>query len=169
MKERSFFFIFLQKAKSILDKFIEYICISIVAIMTILITYQVVSRYVFNSPSAVSEILSRYLFVWLILFGGAYVFGLREHMEIVFIKQKLPVKWQIIADMVSELAVAVFTLGIMIIGGYSATVRQMFQLDSALQIPMGVIYSAIPISGALILFYFIYNELTLYYQLKEQN
>ncbi|MCW9716186.1 MULTISPECIES: TRAP transporter small permease [Avibacterium] len=148
--------------KKIIDRLLEGICIFIVALMTILITYQVVSRYVFNSPSAVSEILSRYLFVWLILFAGAYVFGLREHMEIAFLKNKLSAKGQIIANTIAELAIAAFAIGVMIFGGYSATLRQMFQLDSALQIPMGFIYSAIPISGILIVFYVICNLIKFY-------
>ena len=153
--------------KKILDRAIEWICIFIVGLMTVLITYQVVVRYVFNSPSAVSEILSRYLFVWLILFAGAYVFGLREHMEIAFLKNKLPPKLQVIADSISEIAITTFAIGVMIVGGYSATVRQMFQLDSALQIPIGVIYSAIPISGAIIVFYSICNVATFYHCTKK--
>ncbi|MGY6773173.1 MULTISPECIES: TRAP transporter small permease [Gallibacterium] len=153
--------------KKILDRAIEWICIFIVGLMTVLITYQVVVRYVFNSPSAVSEILSRYLFVWLILFAGAYVFGLREHMEIAFLKNKFPPKLQVVADSISEIVIATFAIGVMIIGGYSATVRQMFQLDSALQIPIGVIYSAIPISGAIIVFYSICNLATFYHCTKK--
>jgi TRAP-type C4-dicarboxylate transport system permease small subunit len=46
-------------------------------------------------------------------------------------------------------------------GGYKASVRQMWQQDSALEIPMGVIYSALPISGALILIYFAINQVKL--------
>ncbi|OBX04986.1 C4-dicarboxylate ABC transporter permease [Gallibacterium salpingitidis] len=148
--------------KKVLDKIIEGICIFIVGLMTVLITYQVVSRYVFNSPSAVSEVLSRYLFVWLILFAGAYVFGLREHMEIAFLKNKLSPKLQLVANSISEIAIAAFGIGVMIIGGYSATIKQMFQLDSALQIPIGVIYSAIPISGGIIVFYSIFNLMKFY-------
>lgn len=148
--------------KKLVDRILEGICILIVATMTILITYQVVSRYVFNSPSAVSEVLSRYLFVWLILFAGAYVFGLREHMEIAFLKNKFSAKGQILANTIAELAVAAFAIGVMIIGGHSATLRQMFQLDSALQIPIGFIYSAIPISGGIILFYVICNLVKFY-------
>lgn len=148
--------------KKWIDRILEGICIFIVGTMTLLITYQVVARYVFNSPSAVSEVLSRYLFVWLILFAGAYVFGLREHMEIAFLKNKLSTKGQVFANSIAELAIAAFAIGVMIMGGYSATLRQMFQLDSALQIPMGVIYSAIPISGGIILFYVICNLVKFY-------
>ena len=151
------------------DKLISVVLICIVGAMTALVTYQVVVRYLFNSPSAVSEVLSRYLFIWLILFGSAYVFGLREHMAIPFIKHKFSEKMQVCVDMFSELATAIFALSIMIIGGYSSAVRQMWQMDSALQIPMGVIYSAIPISGGLIIFYFLYNELHLFRRLKQLN
>lgn len=156
-----------DKVKKYVDKLVELLCISIVAIMTLLITYQVVSRYVFNSPSAVSEVLSRYLFIWLILFGSAYVFGLREHMAISYIKQKFSSKVQILVDMFSELIILIFALSVMIIGGNSASTRQMWQMDSALQIPIGIIYMAIPISGGLMIFYFFCNEIKLYRQLKQ--
>ncbi|MCW9698511.1 MULTISPECIES: TRAP transporter small permease [unclassified Avibacterium] len=153
--------------KRFLDKLIEWVCIFIVGAMTILITYQVISRYIFNSPSAVSEILSRYFFVWLILFASAYVFGKREHMEINFLKNKLPSSLKRLANVIAEIALSCFAIGVMIIGGYSASVRQMFQLDSALQIPMGFIYSAIPISGAIIVFYSLCNILSFYQSGKE--
>lgn len=149
------------------DKLLSWICIAIVASMTLLVTYQVVVRYLFNSPSAVSEVLSRYLFIWLILFGSAYVFGLKEHMAISFVKQKFAEKTQIVLEMLIEMVTVVFAISIMIIGGYNSSVRQMWQMDSALQIPMGVIYAAIPISGALMVFYFLYNEMHLSIRLKQ--
>ena len=153
--------------KSWVDRVIEAVLIFIVAAMTTLVTYQVVVRYFFDSPSATSEVLSRYGFIWLILIGSAYVFGLREHMAISFVKQKFSEKTQIILEMFIEFSTAVFALLVMIIGGYSSTVRQMWQMDSALQIPMGVIYAAIPISGALIIFYFLYQELHLLRRLMQ--
>ncbi|WP_439234778.1 TRAP transporter small permease [Lonepinella koalarum] len=153
--------------KKFVDKTMEYLCILIVLLMCILVTYQVITRYVFDQPSSVSEILSRYLFIWLVLFGGAYVFGLREHMSISFLKQKLSDKVQIYLDMLSEFIIAIFTFTIMILGGYSITLRQMLQMDSSLQLPVGIIYSAIPIAGIIMIFYFIYNETILLKKLKE--
>ncbi|PJC86994.1 TRAP transporter small permease [Vibrio sp. HA2012] len=161
------FFKGLEALKWLVDKIISSACIFIVGTMTVMVTYQVVVRYLFDSPSAVSEVLSRYLFIWLILFGSAYVFGLREHMAITFIQYKFPERIRILLDMLTELATAVFALSIMIVGGYSTSVRQMWQLDSALQIPMGAIYAAIPISGGIIIFYFLYNELRLFRRLRQ--
>ncbi|WP_119011501.1 TRAP transporter small permease [Vibrio superstes] len=144
--------------RSWVDRLLSWILISIVGIMTALVTYQVISRYVFNSPSAVSEVLSRYLFIWLVLLGASFVFGLREHMAITFVKEKLSFKVRTVVEIIIELITAVFAFTVMITGGYSSATRQMWQMDSALQIPMGVIYSVIPIAGGLILFYFVVNE-----------
>lgn len=156
------FYTKLDTLKLWIDRIAAIICIAIVAVMTVLVTYQVISRYLFNSPSAVSEVLARYLFIWLILFAGAYVFGLREHMAIPYVKEKCPIKIQLALDMLSELIIVIFTIAIMIIGGYSTAARQMMQMSSALHIPIGYIYAAIPVSGFLIVFYFIYNELLLF-------
>ena len=62
---------YLERIKTRVDQVSALLCIVIVGSMTLLVTYQVVARYLFNSPSAVSEVLSRYLFIWLVLIGGA--------------------------------------------------------------------------------------------------
>ncbi|OEF22770.1 TRAP transporter small permease [Vibrio rumoiensis] len=156
----------MNKVKFLVDKLISWTCITIVGSMTALVTYQVISRYLFDSPSGVSEVLSRYLFIWLIFLGSAYVFGLREHMSITFVKDKFSEKTKIYLDMFIELVIVVFGFSIMVFGGYNTAVRQMWQQDSALQIPMGTIYSVIPISGAIILFYFLCHEIGFISRLK---
>lgn len=147
----------MDKIKRFIDKVLEWSCIILMSVMTILVSYQVIARYCFNRPSAVSEVLSRYFFIWMILLCAAYVFGLREHMNIPFVKDKLPGRGRIICDMIGEIIVALFGVGVMTVGGYLGAVRQMSQLDSALQISMGIIYAAIPLGGICIVFYFIYN------------
>ncbi len=154
------FSLMLNKFKLKIDKILSVFLISLLGIMTLLVTYQVISRYFFNSPSVFSEVASRYLFIWLIIYGAAYVFGLREHMSITFVKDKLNNKTRIFVDMFIEFITVSFAYTVMIVGGYSSSVRQMWQIDSALQIPMGVIYSSIPISGVIMFFYFICHETT---------
>ena len=143
--------------KKAIDKAVEWICIFLLGFMTILVTYQVVTRYFFNAPSAISEVLAKYLFVWLVMICGAYVFGLREHMNIAFLRDKLPLRTRLTVEIFSEVLIVLFALTVMIVGGYRGALKQMIQLDSALQIPVGIIYAVIPISGVLIVFYFIYN------------
>lgn len=147
----------MEMIKKVLDKAIELLCIFTMIVMTILVSWQVFTRYVFNKPSAITEQLSQYLFVWLVMYGAAYVFGKRDHMKISFIKEQLPKKVEVILDVFQEMVTLIFAMGIMTYGGYLSSLRQMSQLDAALQIPIGVVYSAIPISSIFIIFYSIYN------------
>ncbi|HSR03793.1 MAG TPA: TRAP transporter small permease [Proteiniclasticum sp.] len=147
----------MKTIKNGLDKILEIFCIAIMGIMTILVSWQVFTRYFLNDPSAKTEVLSQYLFVWLVMYGAAYVFGQRDHMAIVFIKDKFKGNVRVAADILSEIIVAIFAVGVMIYGGFISMGNQMGQTDAALQIPMGVIYSAIAFSGVCIVFYSIYN------------
>ena len=115
----------METLKNGLNKIIEIFCIVLMAFMTILVTWQVITRYVFNNPSAVTEQLCQYLFIWLVLFGSAYIFGKREHMQITFIKEKLPNKLGKICDLLQETIIFIFTLGVLVIGGYLSVVKQM--------------------------------------------
>lgn len=160
------FYALLTGFKHKVDLVVSYFCIAIVATMTLLVTYQVATRYLLNSPSAVSEVLSRYLFIWLVLIGSAYVFGLREHMAITFMRDRMPHNVRVLMEMLGELATTAFALLVLSVGGYIGMSRQMGQLDSALQIPIGVIYAAIPLCGALTVFYCLYNQYGLARQLS---
>ncbi|MEI3188069.1 MAG: TRAP transporter small permease subunit [Lachnospiraceae bacterium] len=60
-----------------------------VCLMTVIGTYQIVTRYFFNSPSTVSEELLTYTFTWMALLASAYVFGKRDHMRMGFLADKL--------------------------------------------------------------------------------
>jgi TRAP-type C4-dicarboxylate transport system permease small subunit len=157
----------MDSIKRVLDNIIEWVCVVLLGIMTILVTYQVVVRYIFNKPNAYTEVLSKYMFVWLIMYGSAYVFGLREHMNIGFVRERLSDKVRIIIEMVSEIVIVLFAVGVMVYGGFGQTMSQMIQKDAALQIPMGIIYSAVPISACFMIFYFIYNEKILLKEFKE--
>ena len=98
----------MESAKKILDRIIEWVCVVLLAVMTILVTFQVVVRYFFNSPNAYTESLSKYMFVWMVMYGSAYVFGLREHMNIGFVRDHMPSKTRVVVEMLGELMVALF-------------------------------------------------------------
>ena len=57
----------MNNIKHLIDKIVEIICIILLSAMTLLVTYQVIVRYFFNAPSTFSEVLSKYLFVWLVM------------------------------------------------------------------------------------------------------
>jgi len=147
----------LTQIKKVVDLVIQWCCIIILGIMTVLVTFQVITRYFFNSPSAISENSAQYLFVWMIMFGSAYVFGLQEHLSITVLKDKMAPLTNLIVDILINILLFVFAMAVCTIGGYNGAMNQMGTVDAALRIPMGVIYIAIPICGVVMLFYAVYN------------
>jgi TRAP-type C4-dicarboxylate transport system permease small subunit len=144
-----------------LNKVAVSLSIAVMGFMVLLVTWQVITRYVFNNPSAVTEQLARYMFVWLVVINAAYIFGRREHMNIGFVVGKCSPKVQMILNMVTEGVVLVFVLAVLVGGGLQAVKLGMPQMDSALPIKMGIIYLALPISGFLTTAYTICNIIDL--------
>jgi hypothetical protein len=59
---------------------IKIVMAVLLAAMVVLVFGNVVLRYVFNSGIAISEELSRWLFVWMVFLGA--IVGLREHAHL---------------------------------------------------------------------------------------
>lgn len=140
-----------------LDKILATVCIILFAFLVLLVTWQVITRFVFNDPSVFSEELAKYCFVWLVLFGSAYVFGENGHMSIEFIKDKFPTKLKMGVEVFIELTVIAFAAAVLVKGGYTVTALAWTQLSASLQIPVGYLYAAMPLSGICIIFYCLYN------------
>lgn len=151
----------MEKFKSGLDKLLEILCTVIFMAMVALTTYQVVVRYVFSSPSSISETLTRYLFVWLILLSATYIFGKRDHICIAFLKEKLRGTPRLAVEILIEGITIFFAAVILVYGGVVITGMNMLQYDSILKIPTGIIYSIIPVCGVLIVFYSMLNIIAL--------
>lgn len=149
----------MNKVRKVLDQLMRGFNVAVFALLTIITTWQVASRYLFNAPSTWSEELSSYLFAWVTLSGAAYVFGKRDHMNIPIVVDMLPVKAQRIIAVLGEVVILIFALSIMIYGGISITSLTMGQQSSSLSVAMGVFYAAIPITGVFIA---IYNVLNIY-------
>lgn len=143
--------------KNILDKITSYVSVFIFIMMVLMVTYQVIARYIFSAPSSVTEILTRYAFVWLIIISATYMFGQREHINIGVVKDKLPGKAKTVVNIIIECVTIAFSGLVMVFGGFRITHMNFVQFDSILHIPTGIIYSIIPICGVIIIFYSVYN------------
>lgn len=145
------------KVKHGVDKVMEWLCIIILAVMTVLVTWQVFTRYVLGEPSAISETTAQYLFVWLVMFGSALVFGYRGHLDITVVKDRLKPLPYLLVEILSNLTLVFFAATVLLRGGWMGAIKQMGTMDASLGIPMGVIYMSIPFCGAIMVFYAAYN------------
>ena len=155
--------------KNIIDLVLKWVCIALLAVMTVLVVYQVFARQVLRAPAIVTEIASQYMFVWLVFLGGSYLFGLREHIAVTILKDKYPPIINMVVEILIHLALLVFSATVLINGGTLYTINQMGTLDAALQIPFGIISSVLPISGYLIMFYSVYNMLLAIKEYRDGN
>lgn len=147
----------MKAIRDILDKILVAFCCIIFALMIVVGSYQIITRYFFNSPSTVSEELLTYSFTWLALFSAAYVFGKRDHMRMGFLADKLPENTKKILDIVIEIGIIVFAAVVLLYGGIRIMNLTMTQVTASLGVPMGVIYTAVPVSGVMIILYGILN------------
>ncbi|MCF6408583.1 TRAP transporter small permease [Pseudalkalibacillus salsuginis] len=141
------------KIKLILDRFILFITGFFSLVLFLGAIWQVASRYLLNTPSTFTEELLRFLLIWTSILGASYAFGSNQHLAITFLKDKLKGKNKLAIRIINDLVIFVFAYLIMIRGGMELVGTTMLQKTPILSIPMGIVYSILPISGVIIIIY----------------
>lgn len=157
----------MTEIRNFLNKIILSICVILFMFMTAVGTYQILVRYIFKSPSTVSEELISYSFAWMSMFAASYIFGKRDHMRMVFFIEKFTKNAQRTVAVITELVILLFALGVLVGGGSYITSLSMTQMTPALKISMGYIYLVIPVCGVMTSIYSILNIVDLMKNSKE--
>ena len=152
-----------------LTKTLEIICISLFVIITFIGLYQIITRYVFNSPSTISEELLTFLFTWMALLSAALVFGKREHMRMSYVANFFKGKNGIKLSIISEVVVLFFAALVLVYGGITITKLTTTQITASLGVSMALIYVVVPISGVITVIYNVININELMLELKDEN
>src|SRR6056297_661562 len=145
----------MKKIISGLDNFLKWAVIIIMGVNVINVLWQVFTRFILNNPSAYTEEIARYLLIWLGLLGATYAYRLKMHVAIDYIQKKLSEKVQYGINVFIQICVFAFALLVLLIGGLRLVTMTftLGQTSAALQIQMGYVYLAIPVSGVFIMFY----------------
>ncbi|MGJ8694326.1 MAG: TRAP transporter small permease [Thalassotalea sp.] len=133
---------------------LKYLVIFLSTAIVLVVTLQVFSRFVLNSPSSITEELARFLLIWIGLFGGAYGYHTNAHLGLDIVTNRFNEQLQRWVSVGSHLLIAGFAIFVMIMGGVSLVLLTFDppQISAALEIKMGYIYSAVPISGMLFVY-----------------
>ena len=124
------------------------------AVMVILTTYQVITRYVFNAPSTWSEELVGYMFGWATMFGAAICTGERAHMNIPIVVDMLKEGPKKVLLIFGEIIALLFSAIILVYGGFTVSSLAMGQQTSSLWgLAVGTFYWVMPICGVLMVIY----------------
>lgn len=81
-----------------------------------LITYEVVSRYIFNEPTIWGAELAQLLLLWGTFLGMGYLLQKRQHIRITFLFPFMPVHIRRGCEIVSLLLIAALTLSVIYYG-----------------------------------------------------
>ena len=115
--------------------------------MTLLVLYQVFTRYVLNSPAAFTEELVRYFLIWTGFIGAAYAFFTRQHMCLVLVRDSLNPAGQRILMTLVDLLILLFALFVITIGGFKLALSAEKVYSALLGIPRSLVYAMAPVSG----------------------
>lgn len=122
----------------------------ILGLLTAIVFAQVIFRFVINQPLAWTEELSIYCLVWITFLGAAYALSLKAHIAVDFFTSLFPLFIRKILYTLAALVSITFYI-ILVYQGYTLTMHSMTQLSPVLRVPMGWVYSVIPISGLLLI------------------
>ena len=107
---------FLALIKKWMTRLLAGIATVLLSIMTLLVLYQVFTRYILNSPAAFTEELVRYFLIWTGFIGAAYAFITREHMCLVLVRDSLSPSGKRILMTVIDILILLFAIFVITIG-----------------------------------------------------
>ena len=143
----------LKKYSYFLD-IIEFICRKVIgimmAVMVVVMCYQVVLRYVFNNSNIWSEEVTRYLFVYVSLLGSFIAARKNTHLKVDFFVNLLKGNVKRYFTIITNIAVILFVIYLIPLS-YNLSLSTMRNISPGLKMPMGYAYAAIPIGAVLIL------------------
>ena len=111
----------MEKLRNTLNKVLNLLAGLSMTVMVVLTTYQVIVRYIFNSPSTWSEELVGYLFGWSTMLGATIVSGERGHMNIPVLVDRFNPTMRKAFHIFAEVIAFIFSATILVFGGFQVS------------------------------------------------
>ncbi len=143
----------LLKLNRLLIKLLEITVMLVIGFLVLDVLWGVFSRYVLKNQSPWTEELATMLLIWVSLLAAAIGFIRRSHLGVDYFVNKMSLKNQVIGEIIVYMLIAFFASFVMIYGGTRlvALTLKLGQVSPAMQLKMGYVYMAVPISGFFIL------------------
>ncbi|WP_010136149.1 TRAP transporter small permease [Ochrovirga pacifica] len=144
----------MEKLFNGIKRVLELLLVAIFIVLVIDVVWQVIARYA-KISSGFTEELSRFLLIWLAVIATAYSRSYKGQMAIDFFYEKFSVKGKYVLSLFIEFSIMFFALFVMVIGGVNLVniTLKLGQLSPSLGLPVGYVYSIVPICGFVILFF----------------
>ncbi len=126
-----------------------FTCLLLLA-MVVLVSMQVMLRYIFGTGVFWAEEFVRYAYIWLIFFGSVIAIRQNAHIGLDLVTEKLPLKPRRVIYCLGDVLIMFFLL-IQTIYGLDIIIKTKGMLSSTLRMPMSWVYYVFPLSGILML------------------
>jgi TRAP-type C4-dicarboxylate transport system permease small subunit len=139
---------FIRRLTWIIERVLIVLSVSIAAVVFL----QVVFRYLLRQPLFWSEELPRYLLIWTTFLAAALAQKHEAHINITLFVTRLSPRLKDALRILANLIILGF-LGVLVYSGSLVTSITVHHRSTALQIPMGIVYLALPVGSALMMLY----------------
>ena len=142
------------KAYSKFLDILEKICMGIMGVLMFLMVtamvYQVILRYIFNDSNIWSEEITRYMFVYVVLLGSFVAVRRNKHLQVDFLINMFKGNFKRYFTLVTDFVVLGFLVYLLPLS-YNLALDTMVSISPGLNLPMGVVYGAVPIGTFLMI------------------
>jgi len=151
----------------LLNRALRALLATMMALLVLNVTWQVITRFILPHPSSFTEELARFFLIWISLLGSAYAFHTHSHLGFDYLTKKMQSKNAVKTAKLGYVLVIMFALGVLVIGGANLTYITFLlnQESPVLGIPMGYVYLVVPLSGFLYVLYGVWGLL----EVKDTN
>lgn len=138
-----------------IDKILSGFLIFLMGSIVLVVTWQVITRFLMEQPSSYTEELARFLLIWIGLLGASWAVRTQAHLGIDLLTEKLSDSGNRKLKVTVNTIIGLFAFFIMVVGGMKLVnlTFQLNQISAAIGIKMGYIYTVLPLSGLLIILY----------------
>jgi TRAP-type C4-dicarboxylate transport system permease small subunit len=135
-----------------LTQLVEWTLIALSALIFVVVFLQVLFRYLLRQPLFWSEELPRYLLIWMSFLAAALAQKHDAHINITLCLAPFSTRARQVLKILTDAVILVF-FWVLIYSGSLVTSITAHHRSTALQLPMGLVYAALPVGAILMSVY----------------
>ena len=145
----------MQSLAKLVDTALRALLVVLVIALVTSVAWQVMSRYLLSDPSPWTEELARFLLIWIGMLGASLAFRERAHLGLELLPAKLEGMSATMLRFFTLAVIAFFAATVLIAGGGNlvSLTWELRQYSAVLGMPIAWVYSVVPLTGVLIVFY----------------
>ena len=132
----------------LIRKATEVIIIFLFALMVLVVFFQVVARYVFNSPPSWTEELARYCQVWIVILTSSVCIRKGTHLAVDYLSHRISPALKTFLKLFNNFLMAIY-VALVTVFGWKLMIVGQYQVSPAIQIKMSYVYFIFPLGGSL--------------------